>query len=203
MRLLRRGIVGNAFSGAVNIASGEITIYPLADEAYPGGDRTFDPNGDGYSTSRFPGALPYQTSPDGDPIGYPQAEDSAARPLGGGLRARRMSNPGPGPGLHVTPIRHMDPNWQDEVSHEQIARRVGGIPAGELTGGPRTPYNFVGFTLWLEYPALRLVCTSRALNQSRFNAGGRMSTTWANTIRAAFVTAALPKPSSGDDLGIL
>ncbi|PZW42190.1 hypothetical protein C8P66_11982 [Humitalea rosea] len=205
--LLQRGTVNNAFSGVVNVRTGEITIHPLADEAYDGGDRTFSRHGDGYPTSRFPGGLP---------AGSPLIEDTPARPLPpGGHRGRSMSVPGPP--RHVEPITHMDPDWQGEVSHEQIARRVGGIPA---PAGPHgdTYSRFVGFTVWIgpvqdtQTPTslrptgpmvFRLVCTSRALNTPKFGAGGKMTRAWAERLRAAFDNARLPRPYSADDLGLL
>jgi hypothetical protein len=192
--LLVRATTNNALSGVVNIRTGEITVYPLTEEAYPlQDDPLFRRGADGYTNSRFPGALPYVEG-----VGYPQEEDTPARPLPqGATRARAMSVSDPP--RHITPLRHMDPLWGNEVSHEQIARRVGGIP----TPVNDVYSNFVGFTVWVAYPNFSLVCTSRALNGNKFNRGGRMNMAWANAICAAFTNAHLPKPRSADDLGLL
>ncbi|MDE1146285.1 MAG: hypothetical protein PW843_06615 [Azospirillaceae bacterium] len=197
--LITRGTVNNAFSGVVNITTGVITTYPLADEAYPGGDRTFDAGGDGYKTSRFPRGLRYD-----DERGYPTVEDTPARPLAPGeRRARTLSEPSPP--RQVTPIRHTDPQWQGQVSHDQLARRTGGIPKREFEGrrlkrGEDEHPRFVGFTVWKEPRNLRLVCTSRSLNDEKFGlGGGRMSIPWADRIRDAFAAIDWPIPRAADD----
>jgi len=193
VRVFQRAAVGNAFTGAAELASGRIYLYPLHEEtvasqkiqdaiesaekimakrddlADAAKGRAYHATDaikgtDGYGNTRYPSETRHTIGRSPRVTGGPGAR-LARRHSDGSLLERHP----------IQPILHVDPTMNGLTAHRQMMMRLG-IKEDQFRA-------YVGFTVWVRRPDLcHVVCTSRLLNGPLWNRAGAMPVEWAKQI---------------------